>query len=193
LTYRAGILAIGLAATAFIAMTGCSRAVTNERAGAGPSPANPAVAISEPFTLQPSVSRLVSVTNYLGIEITLEPVNAQLTPPISATDAYARCQMCPHDQPVQGFRQQLAYFSSRTPATMSAACVPQGAPLPSSCLNPATVPIYSHRLAWVFTWYSECLALGPVGSSRPSARTCLNVVPFDATNGDESYSFSGGA
>ena len=191
-------LAIGLGATAFVAVAGCGSAVTKTSDRTTPalvvvraSPAGPA--ISEPFSFQPSVSRLAAVASYPGMGITLDPVNPQLTPTIAAADAYSRCQVCPHGPSVQGFRQQLAYFSANTPATIPAACVPQVVPMPTSCADAPAVPIYRHRLTWVFTWYSQCVATGPPGGTPPKAFTCLNVVPFDATTGDETYSFSGGA
>jgi hypothetical protein len=64
--------------------------------------------------------------------------------------------------------------------------------MPASCASDPAVPVYQHRLAWVFTWYSPCLSFGPPGSLPSTPFTCLNVVPFDATTGDETYSFSGG-
>jgi hypothetical protein len=190
-------LSVGLVAIALIAMSACGRAAVRMPDAAAPqsvtvaaSPAQPAV--TEPFSSQPSVSRLAAAAGYLSMGITLDPVSPQVNPPISASDAYSRCQDCPHGTSVQGFRQQLAYFSAKSPATMPAACVPSGVPMPASCANDPAVPLYQHRLAWVFTWNSPCLSLGPPGSSPSRPFTCLNVVPFDATTGDETYSFSGG-
>ncbi|MFI5282787.1 MAG: hypothetical protein ACHQ0J_06615 [Candidatus Dormibacterales bacterium] len=147
-------------------------------------------AFNLPVSEQPVVSRLVSTVSYPNLGITLDPVDPGLTPPISADEAYARCQ-CPHDTPVQDFRQELAYFSSNTPATIPAECVPSAQPMPSSCANTPAVPIYRHRLAWVFMWYEECISFGPAGPG-PRTFTCLNVQPLDAATADESYSFSGG-
>lgn len=185
-------LALGLGATALIAMSACGRAAAPQPVIVAASPAQ--TAVTEPFSLLPSVSRLAAVAGYVSMGITLDPVNPQLNPPISAGDAYALCESCPHGTLTQGFRQQLAYFSASTPATIPAACVPSGVPMPASCANDPGVPIYQHRLAWVFTWYSPCLSLGgpPPGSSPSKHFTCLNVVPFDATTGDQTYTFSGG-
>lgn len=188
-----------LGAIALITMIGCGRAITKMPDEAAPPPpvmvtASPArLAVSEPFSPQPFVSRLDAAAGYPSMGITLDPVSPQVNPPISAGDAYSRCQGCPHGTAVQGFRQQLAYFSANTPATMPAICVPSGVPMPAGCANDPAVPLYQHRLAWVFTWHSTCLSLGgPPGSSPSTSFTCLNVVPFDATTGDETYSFSGG-
>jgi hypothetical protein len=192
-------LGLYLGAIALITMSGCGRAVTKMPDAAAPPPtlvvtASPArLAVSEPFSPQPSVSRLAAAAGYPSMGFTLDPVSPQVNPPISASDAYLRCQGCPHGTPVQGFRQQLAYFSANTPATMPPACVPSGLPMPASCANDPAVPLYQHRLAWVFTWYSTCPSFGgPPGSSPSTPFTCLNVVPFDATTGEETYSFSGG-
>ena len=185
-------LALGLGAAALIAMSACGRAAAPQPVIVAASPAQ--TAVTEPFSLLPSVSRLDAVAGYVSMGITLDPVNPQLNPPISAGDAYALCESCPHGTLTQGFRQQLAYFSANTPATIPAACVPSGVPMPASCANDPGVPIYQHRLAWVFTWYSPCLSLGGAPGGPPSKPfTCLNVVPFDATTGDETYTFSGGA
>ena len=192
-------LAIGCGAIALIAMSGCGRAVTKTPdvaalppAKVAASPARPVV--TEPFSSNPSVTRLAAVAAYPSMGVMLDPVNPQVSPPISAGDAYSRCQGCPHGTSVQGFRQQLAYFSANTPATIPATCVPQGVPMPASCANDPAVPLYQHRLAWVFTWYSPCIDLGgPPGGSPSKPFTCLNVIPFDASTGDETYSFSGGA
>jgi hypothetical protein len=191
-------LALGLGAAALVAISACGRAAVRMPDVAAPqsviiaaSPAQPAV--TEPSRSLPSVSRLAAVAGYPSMGITLNPVDPQLNPPISADGAYSRCQSCPHGESVQGFRQQLAYFSANTPATIPAACVPSGVPMPASCANDPGVPLYQHRLAWVFTWYSTCYSFGgPPGSSPSPPFTCLNVVPFDATTGDETYSFSGG-
>jgi hypothetical protein len=63
--------------------------------------------------------------------------------------------------------------------------------MPSYCAT-AAVPKYQHRLVWVFTWYSLCAGIGSVGGPVPTPFTCLNLLPFDATTGDESYVFQGG-
>ena len=192
-------LGVYLGAIALITMIGCGRAITKTPDEAAPPPtligtASPArTAVSEPLSSLPSVSRLAAVAGYPSMGITLTPVDPPLNPPISAGDAYLRCQRCPHGTSVPGFGQQLAYFSANTPATIPAICVPSGVPMPASCANDPAVPIYQHRLAWVFTWYSPCLSTGPPGSSPSTPFTCLNVVPFDATTGDETYTFSGGA
>jgi hypothetical protein len=191
-------LSVGLVAIALIAMSACGRAAVRMADASAPRSvivaASPVQrAVTEPFKSLPSVSRLVTVAGYPSMGITLDPVDPQVNPPISASDAYARCQWCPHGTPLQGFGQQLAYFSAKTPATIPAACVPSGVPMPASCANDPGVPLHQHTLEWVFTWYSTCPSFGgPPGSSPSRPFTCLNVVPFDATTGDETYSLSGG-
>lgn len=185
-------LAFAIGVAALVAVTACGRPVAKAQELPVSATATAAPQAAEPFRLEPLVSQLAGPVTYSTMGITLDPVDPRATPPISATGAYSRCSSCPHGTPEQGFRQQLAYFSANTPATMPAECVPQGAPLTSACMNPPTVPIYQHRLAWVFTWYEQCLVLGPVGQPPGPSFSCLNVVPFDATTGDETYSFSGG-
>jgi hypothetical protein len=121
---------------------------------------------------------------------------------VSASAAYAVLE---HQFHVSAYacelRETLAYWSSDFPASTSPQCVPQPGPVwnpPPACAREIPKPWYQHVLAWVFTWRTDCIVLGPVrqpgAAPIPTAPplSCRAITFVDASTGQLGSMYEGG-
>jgi len=189
------------AVTTIIVIAGCGRAgsgaIHSGMGSASPQPS--AVSSRSPCMegpLPPAANRLTQTRSYDSSNIRLTPVEATVTPKVSAAEAYANLQYH-HDASGCGLEETLAYWSSNTPAVMPPeceCCIPsprQWSP-PPDC---SAKPLFQHLLAWVFIWRSDCFSTGggpplPGSSPRPQPPTaplaCVGITFVDATSGKRS-------
>lgn len=141
----------------------------------------------------PAASRLAAPAEYTQIQVKLAMVGSTTQPRVSANDAYARMTDYKSDSAGCGITETLALWSSATPATMPADCVPPAIhatpwAAPASC---QLTPLYTDVLAWVFTWRTDCLSSGGayLAGSTPRAMptsqrfACTAMAYVDATTG----------
>ncbi len=165
-------------------------ATTSRRPTATPTP-SPCVE----GPLPPQGGRLSAPRDYSSQQIQLAVVEASVQPTVSAAQAFAQVGYQSTTSSC-GVKEELAYWSSDTPATMPTECAgPDLSRVPAYCKSATIKPIYQHILAWVFTWRSDCgPILGPVpppgqtpGSPLAPARlSCTSITFVDATTGQRS-------
>jgi hypothetical protein len=153
-------------------------------------------------SLPPRATRLAAAQTYSDIHLTIVAANVQ--PRISARDAYAHLGYPYQPGPWNcGFTEFLADWSSDSPATMPADCVPNATQTPWSppadCAD--ITPMYQHVLAWVFTWREDCMPVGgapvgPAGSQPPKPSyppmSCRGITFVDANSGQPGFTAEGG-
>ena len=137
-----------------------------------PAAADPACT---PASGPPPTSRLASRRDYPAIQTTLTVVESTVQPKVSGAKAFARLPYRPGAEDC-GLNEFLAYWSSDTPATISPDCQPHSSPNSpwGAPLNCTSTPLYKHVLAWVFTWRTDCITLGPY---NPGAGTEPGTMP----------------
>jgi hypothetical protein len=151
----------------------------------------------------PQAPYRLSAPKYL-FDTQLTVVEPSVQPKVSAADALARSgyQTTPA---TCGLREVLAYVTAASPATIRPECVPQVSPWtpPASCANGNdATPIYTHVLAWVFTWRMDCgLPAGPALSRGQTPfpvptyppLSCATFTLVDATTGQAGFRAESGA
>jgi hypothetical protein len=171
------------------------------------SPARSVAGAGSPCTKSaapPVATRLTYAKDYSEIQTHLAVVELTTQPKVSAREAFAHVTDYQDDPASCGITETLAYWSSDTPATIPADCVPHATrtspwTAPSNC--PFT-PLYTRVLGWVFYWHTDCVSLGgppplagtsprPIPSWPPHA--CSAITFVDAVTGHPSdYLTTGG-
>ena len=138
-------------------------------------------------SLPPQAGRLSAPKDYPNLQTHLTVVEASVQPTVSAATAFAHVGY-QNTSSSCGVTQELAYWSSDTPARMPAECAgPDLSRVPAYCKSAAAKPIYQQVLAWVFTWRTDCgPVIGPPGRipQQPPPRLSCTLITFvDATTG----------
>ena len=178
-----------------LALLACGQVVqVNQQSTAAPSSGQPAETPSPcvESPLPPQGGRLSAPRDYPNLQTHLTPVEAAVQPTVSATLAFERVGYQSTTSSC-GVSEQLAYWSSDTPALMPSECAGLYlSRVPASCKAASIKPIYRHVLAWVFMWRTDC---GPIsgpplapGQSRssPAGLSCTSITFVDATTGKRS-------
>lgn len=167
------------AAKAAIAL-GHSRGRILPAARIAPGAETPCINSSAP----PVATRLTNAKDYSEIQTHLAVVGSTAQPKLSAQEAFARMTDYRADPDSCGITETLAYWSSDTPATIPADCVPHATrtspwTAPSNCLS---TPLYTRVLAWVFDWRTDCASAGgPASLAGASARPMPSLPPHACT------------
>ncbi len=147
--------------------------------------------------LPPNGQRLSAPRDYSSHQIQLAVVEASVQPLVSAAQAFAQLGYQSTTNSC-GLTEELAYWSSDTPATIASGCSgPDLSQMPEYCKTAPAKPFYQQVLAWVFTWHTDCG--GPGGSGGASVpgqprgqpqpvfpRACTAISFVDATTGTRS-------
>jgi hypothetical protein len=185
-------LPLALLACGQVAQVNRQNNATTTSSGQTETPA-PSPCVEGP--LPPQGGRLSAPRDYPNLQTHLTVVETSAQPTVSAAQAFAQVGYQSTSSSC-GVTEELAYWTSDTPATMPTECAgPDLSRVPAYCKSASTKPIYQHVLAWVFTWRTDCgPVLGPVpppgqtpGSELVPARlSCTSITFVDATTGKRS-------